>query len=384
MSNTLTSTDYDYHMPAEWEPHSACLLLFPHNACTFRRHCRPAQDQVLQVARAIVHHGKEDVVLFCLDEQKCQELQSKLGHNETRRITVAVCPSNDTWARDTGPTFVVGNHTIMELDWNFNAYGGPTDGCYWPCEADQQVASTMCTWLSQHYSINISTKRIPLVLEGGSIHTDGQGTILTTKECLLHSNRNPKLSQTEIESILLQELGCTKIIWLPLGLFGDDDTNGHVDNFACFSQPGHVLLSWTDDDEGDVENYKRCRQAHEVLNREIDAQGRALTIHKLHLPPPMFYTEDDVKTLGHREDNAEVARMVGDRLAASYANFYISNRAIIVPQFGITDGDARAIQQLQEAFPNHNVVGVPSREILLGGGNIHCITQQVPKMYTLM
>jgi agmatine deiminase len=146
----------------------------------------------------------------------------------------------------------------------------------------------MCTWLSQHYySINISTKRIPLVLEGGSIHTDGQGTILTTKECLLHPNRNPKLSQTEIESILLQELGCTKIIWLPLGLFGDDDTNGHVDNFACFSQPGHVLLSWTDDDEGDVENYKRCRQAHEVLNREIDAQGRALTIHKLHLPPPM-------------------------------------------------------------------------------------------------
>ena len=128
---------------------------------------------------------------------------------------------------------------------------------------------------------------MPIVLEGGSFHSDGLGTILTTKECLLNQNRNPAKSQTELETILCDTLGATKIIWLPNGLDGDADTNGHVDNFACFLKPGHVLLSWTDDDEYDKVNYDLCRAALKVLEQETDAQGRPLTVHKLHLPPPI-------------------------------------------------------------------------------------------------
>lgn len=283
-------------MPAEWEqPHTACLILYPHNTGTFRHECRPAQEQVLEVAQAISTAGNEDVILFCKDSQTATKVRNNFGNN--KRIVVAVCPSDDTWARDTGPTFIVNNNnnnTLIGLDWDFNAYGGEDEGCYWPCQVDKQVASNMCSFLSQQhqYQRSITTRKVPLVLEGGSIHTDGQGTVLTTSECLLNTNRNPTMSKKEIESLVLEALGCTKMIWLPFGLEGDDDTNGHVDNLACFSQPCHVILSWTDEEEGDAENYKRCRQAAEVLENEVDAQGRTLTVHKLHLPPPMVRVFD--------------------------------------------------------------------------------------------
>jgi len=277
-------------MPAEWEKHQACLILYPHNPSTFREDCIPAQEQVLSVAQAIATNGNEDVILFCKNQEIADLLREKLKRNDASksRILVAVCPSDDTWARDTGPTFVVSNDgSLTGVDWNFNAYGGKKEGCYWPCDLDKQVASAMCEFLSTHYQEPITTRKVPLILEGGSIHTDGQGTVLTTEECLLNSNRNPNMSKDEIESTILSALGCTKMIWLPLGLAADEDTNGHVDNLACFSQPGHVVLSWTDDEGVDPENYSRCRQAMQVLESQVDAQGRSLTIHKLHLPPPM-------------------------------------------------------------------------------------------------
>jgi agmatine deiminase len=221
----------------------------------------------------------------------------------------------------------------------------------------------------------IETQSIPLILEGGSIHTDGQGTILTTKECLLHSNRNPEKSQHEIEEMVLKATGCTKMIWLETGLAFDDDTNGHIDNFACFVQPAVVVLAWTDNVTHDAENYRRCRAALQILESETDASGRPLTVHKLYLPSPMVYSLEEVESLQTTtcDDGTVVApRQVGEQMAASYVNFYITNAAVIVPQFGDADADAKALEVLRTLFPDRHVVGVTSREVLLGGGNLHC------------
>jgi agmatine deiminase len=414
------SDEYEdsYFMPAEWTPHAACLMLYPHNPATFRLPL--AQAAVRNIARAIAKAGKERVVLFCKSPAQAAQLQKDLqNENESSddndnnnddgpaEIIVKICPSNDTWARDTGPTFVMSRsrtstisqrHSHLQgLNWEFNAYGGPEEGCYWPCELDRKVALRMCRELSSDdspdddlHQFNLSdqvfdtikiTHSIPLMLEGGSIHTDGQGTILTTKECLLHSNRNPEKSQQEIQDIVLRATGCTKMIWLDTGLACDDDTNGHIDNFACFVQPAVVVLAWTEDATHDAENYRRCRAALHILESETDASGRPLTVHKLYLPSPMVYSREEVDSLQTTvcDDGTMVApRQIGEPMAASYVNFYIANAAVIVPQFGDTASDAKALETLGPLFPDRQVVGVASREVLLGGGNIHCITQQIP------
>ena len=399
------------------------------------------------MARAIATCG-EDVWIYCTGRDDAEELRIALecevsgtearwigrrdyregeddGEKRKGRIRVGVCASDDTWIRDTGPTFLVradGNDDggvegkgeggdraadnpvrdggsgdedrtsspplpdLIGIDWNFNAYGGPDcGGCYWPCDIDCAVAQNVISSLSAAYSssLDICIERREtaeyLILEGGSFHVDGEGTILVTEECLLNPNRNPNLSREDIERILLRELvgGSGKVIWLPYGLAHDDDTNGHVDNLAAFVRPGSVLLSWTDDEVGDGDNYRRCREAERVLLTKRDAKGRSFEVMRLNLPDPMFYTEEEVRTL-EAVDGA-VPRIAGECLAASYANFYVANYGVIVPQFGDDKRDADAIKVLKSAFPEREVVGVYSREILLGGGNIHCITQQVPR-----
>lgn len=384
-------------MPAEWSPHDACLILYPHLATTFR--LDRARREVEQIARTIAFDGKEKVILYCNTDTDRHELKERLqsdGFCNEHQIQLELCPSNDTWVRDTGPTFVWSGgatsevstrgpsgeeeKTLIGLDWEFNAYGGPEDGPYWPCDLDCQIASVICRQLS------LPCQSVPLVLEGGSFHTDGEGTILTTEECLLSPNRNPTLSKTRIEEIICSELGASKMIWLPHGLAFDADTTGHVDNWACFIRPGHVVLAWTDDEQGDALNFERCRQSLQILEQSFDAQGRQLTIHKLYLPSPLYYTQDDVDGLllmDERGDdgiiNKAQARQVGERMAGSYVNFYIANNAVVVPQFGDPVHDVKAIQTLTPLFaPERSVVGVPSREVLIGGGNIHCITQQLP------
>jgi agmatine deiminase len=161
------------------------------------------------------------------------------------------------------------------------------------------VAQRMCQQLNSimnhhhhhhHHCYPTGCRKVPIVLEGGSIHVDGEGTLLTTEQCLLNENRNPTKTLEELESILSEALNVQKIIWLPHGVDGDEDTDGHVDNFCCFVAPGHVILSWTDDDKNDAENYARCRVAMKLLEQETDAKGRTLTVHKLYLPPPIVST----------------------------------------------------------------------------------------------
>lgn len=394
--------DRSLFWPAEWSPHSASILLYPHNSSTY---ClERVVPEFLAVIQAIQNEGEESVLLFYKDDSHVEQVKKKLqllrdDHDgKAARIIVLTCPSNDSWARDTAPTFVVNTKdsettTLVGLDWKFNSYGGEMEGCYWPCTADQEAAGIMCREImvanqfSNMVSARIQHKTVPLVLEGGSIHTDGQGTVLATKECLLHSNRNPTLTQAEIETFVLEATGCSKMIWLEHGLAFDSDTNGHVDNWASFVAPGIVVLAWTDDVLGHVENYKRCRDSLAVMEKATDAVGRSLTVIKLHLPKPMFYTQQEIESLQQLDDSegrlVAPKRQKGERMAASYVNFYIANKAVIVPQFGDSEFDTKAVETLQELFSKHDndrkVVGVFSREILIGGGNIHCITQQIPK-----
>lgn len=381
-------------MPAEWQPHEACLIIYPHNTGVFRSEnfkCDLARAEVRNIARVICDNGKENVFIFCNSQEEADALKHVLkaeGDGERLgdyKIIVEVCKSDDSWCRDTGPTFAFSKDKdhIVGIDWDFNAYGGPDEGCYWPCTLDQDVARNMVSVLSKHYDksfMNIQHLEVKdLVLEGGSFHTDGEGTIITTAECLLNKNRNPHLSKEQIEAILLDQLGAEKVIWLPDGLAFDDDTNGHVDNIATFARPGEVVLSWTDDDNDP--NYKRLKNAENVLQNEVDAKGRSFKIHKLYIPDPMFYSLQEINDLNTEENDAKSCdRHVGERLAASYVNYYLANSAVVLPQFGDEKYDKKAKETLRKVFPDKEIVGVFSREVLLGGGNIHCITQHFPKI----
>lgn len=364
-----------YLMPAEWEPHSQCWMGWPERPDNWRDDALHAQRVFAKVATAI---SKFEPVTVCASAAQWENARSQLPEN----IRVIEMSMNDSWFRDTGPTIVVNKSStssgaqapkVAGIDWNFNSWGGVDDGCYRDWSLDLQVARKI-----------LSTERLPrfphsMVLEGGSIHVDGEGTCLTTEECLLNKNRNPHLTKGQIENELKAYLGVMKIIWLRRGLFGDDDTNGHIDNMCCFSKPGVVLLSWTDD-ETDPQ-YERCVDALTILSDATDARGRKLQIIKLHVPGPLYMTEEEAA--GLNQDGEAKPRLAGTRLAASYVNFYIANGGIITPQFGDKKWDGEAVRVLSQAFPNYEVVGIErAREIVLGGGNIHCITQQQPAIPT--
>jgi len=215
--------------------------------------------------------------------------------------------------------------------------------------------------------------RAPFVLEGGAIHVDGQGTLITTEECLLNPNRNPGLSRAEIERLLRRYLNVEVIIWLGKGVHLDE-TDGHVDNLCAFTRPGEVVLTWTDDRRDP--QYEISHDAYERLKDARDARGRRLEVHKLAQPGPLVMTKSEAEGVDAAEGSQP--RQAGARLAGSYVNFYIGSRRVVVPLLD-ERRDGAALRKLKRLFPGREVVGVPGREILLGGGNIHCITQQVPR-----
>ncbi|PIA57541.1 hypothetical protein AQUCO_00600330v1 [Aquilegia coerulea] len=364
-----------YHMPAEWETHSGCWIGWPERPDNWREHAVPAQEVFVKVATAI---SKFEPVTVCASAAQWDNARSQMPPH----IRVVEMSMNDSWFRDTGPTFVVYDrtlsseepeHKVAGIDWTFNSWGGVEDGCYIEWSLDLLVAKKI-----------LEIERVPrfpqsLILEGGSIHVDGEGTCLTTEECLLNKNRNPHLTKEQIEDELKMYLGVRKIIWLPRGLFGDDDTNGHIDNMCCFAKPGVVLLSWTND-KSDPQ-YERSIEAFSILNSATDATGRKFEIIKLHVPGPLYMTNEE--SSGVIQVGEAKPRPPGTRLAASYVNFYIANGGIIAPVFGDEKWDNEAQRVLSLAFPDHEVVMVEgAREICLAGGNIHCITQQQPAVPT--
>lgn len=280
--------------------------------------------------------------------------------------------TDDSWARDVGPTYVKTlNSEIRGVDWRFNAWGGEFDGLYASWDKDDAVASAFCELTgTKHYDAH------PFVLEGGSIHCDGEGTVMVTEACLLSKGRNPELSREEIEDKLKEYLGAQKVLWLPSGIY-NDETNEHVDNVCAFTAPGEVVLAWTDNK--DDPQYEMSSRDLEYLESVTDARNRHLKIHKLPVPDvPVCCTKEDIDNYVFEEGEDE--REVGERLAASYVNFYFTNNAVLVPQFGgeNTESDKRAVQILADICKNRKIIPIDARAILLGGGNIHCITQQIP------
>jgi agmatine deiminase len=358
MSATIESTPAadGFRMPGEFEPHSGCWMAWPERPDNWRLDAGPAQQAYAAVAEAIAASEPVTMAASPAQLERCRASLSPA-------IRVVEIPTDDAWIRDTGPTFIVdGAGRRRGVDWHFNAWGG----IYSHWDRDERVAA-------QVLEIEGADRyRAPLVLEGGSIHVDGEGTVLTTEECLLNRNRNPELSREQVERSLLDYLGAEKVVWLGRGVF-EDETDGHVDNLACFARPGVVLLTWAGDESDPQQAISR--DALERLEAASDARERDFEVIKLPSPGPLLIEAEEAAGVERREGT--LPRRAGDRLAASYANFYLGNSRVVMPLLDERQ-DEEAAEILGHCFPEREVVGVPSREILLGGGNIHCITQQIP------
>lgn len=362
MSATLQTTPAadGFHMPAEFEPHAGCWMAWPERPDNWRQGAAPAQEAFAAVAAAIAMAEPVTVAASAGQLARAGELLP----GEVRVIELA---TDDAWMRDIGPTFVInGRGDRRGVDWEFNAWGGQEGGLYAPWDRDAAAAARVLELEAA------GRYRAPLVLEGGSIHVDGEGTVLTTEECLLNQNRNPELERGEIERLLCEYLGAEKVVWLGHGVY-EDETDGHVDNLACFSRPGQVLLTWTDD-ESDPQ-HEISADSRRRLETSTDARGRHFEVVLLPSPGPLTVTAEEAA--GVEAAEGTIPRRPGDRLAASYVNFYPANGRLVMPLLD-ERYDEEAAAALRTAFPGREVVGVPAREILLGGGNIHCITQQVP------
>lgn len=362
MSRTLNTTPAadGFRMPGEFAPHAGCWMLWPERPDNWRDDARPAQAAFTAVASAIAAF---EPVTIGVSARQFEFARAQLPPH----IRLVELSSNDAWMRDVGPTFVVNNRGARRgIDWRFNAWGGLDGGLYFPWDQDDLVARKVLeVERADRY-------RATIVNEGGAIHVDGEGTLLVTEQCVLNGNRNPGLSREQLEAEFRAWLGVSAVIWLGEGVF-NDETDGHIDNLACFVRPGEVALTWTDSRRDP--QYRISRDAWERLHDARDAQGRRLAVRKLPMPGPLRMSAREARGVLTR-DGAK-ARRAGERLAGSYVNFYIANRGVVVPLLDART-DRAALRQIAVLFPGRKVVGVPAREILLGGGNIHCITQQVP------
>lgn len=364
MSKKLMSTPKQdgFRMPGEFEPHKGCWMIWPERTDNWRLGAKPAQKAFIEVAETIAKY--EDVTM-CVSKSQYLAAREALDS----KVRVVEMSNDDSWMRDVGPSFVINDQgTVRGVDWRFNAWGGLLDGLYFPWDKDDQVAKKVCEIENiDYYSLE------SFILEGGSIHTDGQGTVIATEACLLDESRNPQMTRAEIEETLKNYMGIEKVLWLPHGIYLDE-TNEHVDNIVHYCAPGVLALAWTDDESDPQYNYSKA--AYDYLVSETDAKGRKLEIHKLHIPNEVLITKEESE--GVDTVDGTLPRVEGDRQAASYANFYIANGAVIVPLFGDDVHDKAAMETLQAIFPDRQVEGIYAREIILGGGNIHCITQQQP------
>lgn len=327
-------------MPAEWEKHERTLIQWPvARSLTHPENREEVSAGYAAAARAVAAFEPVTVVA---EEETADEAARLCGPAE-----IFVCPHSDGWVRDSGPTVVERDGGRLGVRWRFNAWGGK----YAPCEPDHQAARAVLEHL------RLPRLDAPIVLEGGSIHSDGEETLLTTSQCLLNPNRNPGLSKEELEGVLRRFLGVSKVIWLGRGLDGDE-TDGHVDNVACFLRPGVVLMQACADP--DDPNFEVAEENREILRSARDARGRALELVELPQPPARFYR--------------------GAHLTLSYLNFYLVNGGLILPVFGgdAESMDAAALETLRRVLPERRIVTVDGMKLVKEGGNVHCITQQIP------
>ena len=363
----------EFCVPAEWEPHAACIIGWPYRYDYWPERARPAQAAFQAVIRAISRSEKVILVVHPTQVTYCEMLMSE--EVKEGMVEIWEVPYDDAWTRDIAPTYVVSSdrRELRGVDWTFNSWGG----LHHSYELDVKFARALC---ERQDVVSCSTD---LICEGGSLAFDGEGTLVTTESVLLSKSRNgPKMSKQAVEAVLLQMLGCQKLIWLPEGVYGDE-TCGHIDNLMAFVGPAEVVLCWTDD-ETDPQ-YAISRRAEEVLETSTDAKGRPFKIHYLHQPNPLVrvsvYARGVLKSQ-YIVEQKWCEKVRGSRIPASYVNFYIANKSVIVPQFNQPKWDVLARTLLEKLFPGREVIGVDARPIIMGGGAIHCITQQVPRTLT--
>jgi agmatine deiminase len=320
-------------MPAEWAPHERTLMAWPTRPDLWGDQLVAAREEYAATANAIA--AFEPLTMVCATAEEAAQARAAL----TTAAEVVELPIDDSWLRDSGPIFVVdGDRRRAGVHFGFNSWGGK----FTPWDRDAAVGGL----LVEHVGDNCY--KAPFVLEGGAIAVDGEGTLLTTEECLLNPNRNPGMSREEIEAGLRDHLGAKTIVWLGQGLVEDRDTDGHVDMIAAFTRPGEVLLQCVEPGA----------PSHE---RMADNRARLVAAGLDVVDFPILAA-------------VEVA---GEPVAVSHLNLYLCNGAAIVPLAGV-DTDAEALERIAAAYPDREVVGVPGRVIAFGGGGPHCITQQVP------
>ena len=338
ISSVELPSDLGMRMPAEFEPHSGCWMAWPCSRAAFRDRLEEARFAYAAVARAVSEFEPLTMIANPGDVDAARAACDP-------GIDILSMDIDDSWTRDTGPTFVVDSSgRTAGIDWRFNGWGG----VFSDHALDAQMARNIIN------NLNMRCFSADFVLEGGAIHVDGQGTLMAVRPCLLDPNRNPNMSLSELEGLLSRYLGVTKFIWLEHGL-ENDETAGHVDNVACFAAPGVVLLnSCSDPADG---NHAPMKENADLLRSSRDAAGRELTVIEIEQP-------------AYREGK-------DGRMAMSYINFYLPNGGVVAPSFGDPKDEA-ALAILTKVFPGRRVVQVPGSDIVYGGGCIHCITQQQP------
>ncbi|MGA0602456.1 agmatine deiminase family protein [Caulobacter sp. KR2-114] len=331
-------------VPAEWSPHRAMWVGFPSHADLWEENLQPAQAEVAALARALAEVGGERVKLMVGHPGALAAAQALVG--DVANVEIVDGRFGDVWLRDTGPIFFAPDPSgaVRAAAFRFNGWGGK-----YILDHDDTVAGQ----IGQASGAELATH--DFILEGGALDHDGVGTVLTTRQCLLNPNRNRGWKEADAEAALAGALGARKVLWLGDGLM-NDHTDGHVDNLARFVAPGVVAcpMAFGLDDP----NAHAYDQAAEALAGMTDADGRALKV--LRIPSPGRIIDED-----HRS------------VPASHMNFLIANRAVIVPTYGGRAGDF-AVEALKSAFPDHTLLGLPSRALLTGGGSFHCISQQEP------
>lgn len=346
MEDYMKPRELNYTMPAEWTDHERTFISWPIQSSM----CYPEQypDVCAAYAEIITAIAEFEPVTVIVNASDEATVKQQLGDHHLYAVDCLAVEHNDAWLRDNGPTFVTTDDgKIAGVNWGFNAWGEK----YSPWDLDDAVASTIL----QHYGVKQFDA--PLIMEGGSIHTDGEGTLLTTEECLLNLNRNPQLSREQIEDILKQYVHIDKVVWMKQGLSGDE-TDGHVDNIACFAAPGKVIMQVCNDPEDD--NYEITQENLAMFRQTVDAKGRAIEVIEIEQPPAVYYD--------------------GSRLTLSYLNFYFVNNGIILPIFGGTAEatDRKAIDVLSALYPDRQMRTINGMGIIREGGNVHCTTQQMP------
>lgn len=343
-TNRLTTTPVSlgYRWPAEWEPHAATWLSWPHKRRTWPGKFDAIPPLFAEFVRTLAQFEPVHVLA---GGDALRDARTRVAG--IAGVTIHDVSTNDAWCRDHGPTFLASPPGMPAalVDWEFNSWGGKHP----PFELDNQVPTEIARIQ------NRVIFRPGIVLEGGAIEGNGNGTILTTEQCLLNPNRNPHLSRGQIEEFLFDYLGAVKVLWLTGGELAGDDTDGHIDQLARFVNPRTVLVATTDDRTD--ENFAPLRSNLLQLQKMTNSANEALEVIPLPLPGRIYHDEQ--------------------RLPTSYCNFHIANGAVLVPQFDDPQ-DANAVRILRHCFPDRQIIGLPARDLIWGLGAYHCLSQQEP------